>query len=292
MCYNIEVNDYSLEICRILFERISLITCITFDDISPAFLSTVKFQSLLDILSRLRVPCTFFVVPGKGFSSSSDFEFKSSLRSTLSLGHELSLHGYEHILNEFGYLSWRSYGISLSVIPLPSFDKQSRNLQQAIDVFRRLTGVRPFGFRAPYYRCNDQTLNALSSLGFRYDSTKTLFRPAHGARVRFRWSRHCRPHRSHGLVEIAVTGDYTYNLNNVNFSNSLKRAIRDFEWVMSDEGVFVMNIHPHQSDANLLYKFLKEFVKEVYNRTCFYRLIDVALMNSPSKFPIQSSIRN
>jgi hypothetical protein len=120
----------------------------------------------------------------------------------------------------------------------------------------------------------------------------TVFKPAHAAHLRVKWLSHCKPHRVHGLLEIPVTGDYTYDLNTTNFSISLKRAIRDFEWVTSGEGVFVMNIHPRPSDANLLYKFLKEFVKELRNRTCFSRLVDVALIGDPSKSPIQYSTRN
>jgi hypothetical protein len=55
----------------------------------------------------------------------------------------------------------------------------------------------------------------------------------------------------------------------------LERAVRDFEWIMSCDGVFVMNIHPNVPDINLLSKFLQTLCKELGNRTEFFRLVDI-----------------
>lgn len=251
----------------------NLNTSITFDDLSPAYLSTAKFKSLLDVLSQINIPCTFFVVPGHPFSF--DPGFKSCLRTALGSGHEISLHGYKHTKNEFGYLSARTSSIPLSFVPLPTYNEQKENLEQATRVLTRLTGVRPSGFRAPFYLYNNETLKALSSLGFKYDSSKTLFKPAHANHLRIRWLLDCKPHKLHGLNEIPVTGDYTYGMNKIDFSNSMKRAVRDFEWVTSRGGVFVVNIHPNMLDINLLGKFLHTLYKELDGKTEFSRLVDI-----------------
>lgn len=261
-----------------------MITSITFDDVSPAYLSKGSFDSLLDLLDRIGISCTFFVVPGQFVPPFSlDADFKSCLKDALRLGHEISLHGYRHTTNEFGYVSLHNFSVPLSRLPLPSFDKQKNRMEQGLTILTQLTGVRPLGFRAPFYLYNDQTMKVLTNLGFKYDSTMTVFKPAHAAHLRVKWLSHCKPRRVHSLVEIPVTGDYTNDLDITNFSSSLRRAIRDFEWVMSSEGVFVMNIHPHQSDANLLCKFLQELIKKLYNRTCFSRLVDVALIDGSNK---------
>jgi peptidoglycan/xylan/chitin deacetylase (PgdA/CDA1 family) len=212
-------------------------------------------------------------VPGRSFPVETDFDF--CLKTALGLGHELSLHGYKHTKNEFGYLSVRTLSIPLSIVPLPTFDEQRKNIEQAVKVFTRLTGVRPSGFRAPFYLYNKETLRALSNLNFKYDSSETVFKPAHGDHLRVRWLHDCKPHSLYGLLEIPVTGDYTYDLNNINFCKSLKRAVRDFEWIMSRHGVFVVNIHPNVSEMNLLGKFLQILCKELDGRTEFIRLVDI-----------------
>jgi predicted deacetylase len=250
-----------------------LITSITFDDISPAYLSTLKLRWLIDLLNEMNILCTFFVVPDLNANSSHKSEFASCVKTASDFGHELSLHGYRHTKNEFGYL----YPVPLPVIPLPPLKKQKECIAQAKEVLIQLTGMSPLGFRAPFYLYNNATLKALSSLNFKYDSSKTVFKPTHGARLRVRWTRNCNPHRVHGIIEIPLTGDYTFNLKNSNFSDSVKRALRDFEWTKSRNGVFVMTIHPNRLNRALLRLFLQALVDKLHGKTDFVRLVDVNL---------------
>jgi peptidoglycan/xylan/chitin deacetylase (PgdA/CDA1 family) len=247
-----------------------LITSITFDDISPAYLSTSELKWLINVVNQLEIKCTFFVVV-KSFSIKE--EFSTYLRSCLKNGHELALHGYRHVKNEFGYF----YPVPMPFIPLPLFSRQKGYIEQAIMAFARLTGVRPLGFRAPFYLHNDLTIKVLSNLNFKYDSSKTLFKPTHGNRFRIRWSRYCKPHKVQNIIEIPVTGDYTYNLKSEYPHASLKRALRDFEWVKSRNGVFIVTIHPHQMRKNMLYSFLQMLVDKLQGKTDFVRLVDVNL---------------
>lgn len=249
-----------------------MITCFTFDDVSPAYLTTLELKRLVDFIDEMNVKCTLFVVP-KGYEScSANEEFVSCLRTALDHGHELALHGYMHTKNEFGCY----YPIPLP-IPFPTFKKQRERLEKGMRKLIDLTGVRPLGFRAPFYLHNNATLRALSSLGFRYDSSATIFKPAHGMRLRMRWLSDCKPFVTEGVVEIPVSGDYTYSLKNSDFYDFLRRAIRDFEWIESRGGVFVLNNHP-QRLSETGYRFLKTFVKKLSKRMDFLRLYDVAEM--------------
>lgn len=93
-----------------------MITSSTLDDISPAaYLSAVQFRSILDTLDEIGLHCTFFIVPGEDSSHFFEPDYESCLKNSLSLGHELSLHGYNHSKNEFGYLSVGSWSIPLSI---------------------------------------------------------------------------------------------------------------------------------------------------------------------------------
>lgn len=253
-----------------------MITSITFDDIAPNYLSSNNFQLILDMLSKNNLSSTFFVVPGSNSANSFEPDFKSCLANALDSGHEIALHGYRHIKHEFGYIVIGNYNLPLSFLPIPSLEKQQQILEEATASLTELTGVRPVGFRAPFYLLNNQTLKVLSNLNYKYDSSKTMFKPAHHARFRLRWLLNCKPHREQSLIEIPVTGDYTFNLTSEILSNSLMNAIRDFEWIRSHEGVFVINIHPNYVvDLRVLDRFLSLFIKATKKRTDFRRLVDL-----------------
>lgn len=246
---------------------INLMSSLTFDDISPAYIASSELGRLIEFLNELDVQCTFFVVP----SSLEDKEFISHLKMAREYGHELALHGYLHVKNEFGIL----YPIPLP-FPIPSFEKQREHLKKGIEKMLTSTGVKPLGFRAPYYLYNNASLKALSSLGFHYNSSSTLFKPAHKLRLRLRWARRFKPFVTNGIVEISVSGDYTYDLETSNdFSFRLRRALKDFEWVKSNGGVFVLNNHPQQIKEKS-YLFLGTLVKKLSKQTDFLKLYDIA----------------
>lgn len=247
---------------------INLISSLTFDDISPAYITSSELERLIEFLDELDVQCTFFVVP----SSLEGKKFISHLKMARAYGHELALHGYLHVKNEFGIL----YPIPLP-LPIPSLEKQREHLKKGIEKMLTLTGVNPLGFRAPYYLHNNASLKALSSLGFRYDSSSTLFKPAHKLRLRLRWARKFKPFVTDGIVEVPVSGDYTYAIKDNNLSFPLRRALKDFEWLESNGGVFVLNNHPQRINENS-YLFLRTLVKKLSKQTDFLRLCDIAEM--------------
>lgn len=197
------------------------------------------------------------------------------LKSADKMGHELgqhgTLHGKNSFISEFG---------CLLPLPLPGYRKQKERLEKGMNSFTRIVGRKPLGFRAPFYLHNTQTLKALANLGYKYDSSKTVFKPTHGLTFR---GRLCRPLISdvEGMKQIPVTGDYTYYLSDSTFSNALKRAIRDFEWVnsfRSDNSVFVLNNHPNRladTEFELLGTFLKIIVRRLSPKTKFMRLMDL-----------------
>lgn len=141
--------------------------------------------------------------------------------------------------------------------------------------FIDLTGVKPRGFRAFFYLHNSMTFKALSALNFGYDSSKTIFKPTHYSLTRVRVARKVKPFRIHGVREIPVTGDQTYDLSNHNYHHSLRWAWKDFEWARSQRTLFVLNNHPNSSDVKVLFRFLKTFTKEVRAKTDFLRLSDI-----------------
>jgi peptidoglycan/xylan/chitin deacetylase (PgdA/CDA1 family) len=241
---------------------------LTFDDISPSYLTSSELTQIIDFFNDLNVACTFFVVPDNNMLRASE-EFKATLRYAMSCGHEIALHGYMHRKNEFGIL----YPLPLP-IPIPSLGKQKELIRKGVERLFDLIKIKPEGFRAPFYMHNSNTTRALAELGFKYDSSATVFKTTHCSSFRIKWLDCFGPFITSGIIEIPVTGDYTYNLGNYGFTRSLKIAMRDFDLTMLSSGVFVINNHP-----NCLYnngaELLKVLIKKLEGLTTFAKLVDI-----------------
>jgi predicted deacetylase len=246
---------------------------LSFDDISPSYITTEKLTEVIRFADELGIPCTFLVVPDrKTCHGSSDFTLE--LTRAIDSGHELSLHGYSHTRNEFG-ISYPPPHFASLPIPFPTLQKQEQLLKEGRKKLLKLTGVRTEGFRAPFYLYNSNTLKALANLGFKYDSSATFFKTTHCSRFRVRWLHSSSPFISKGIVEIPVTGDYTYNLDTMKPSSVLRTAIRDFELVRSSEGVFVLNNHPAKFQERE-YRFLKTLIRKIRGEVTFRTLVNIA----------------
>jgi len=241
-------------------------TAITFDDLSSNYVSYSMLEQLLAFLHDVNIPGTLFVIP-KNYDQNSEENYTRLLRKAKICGHEIALHGYSHTKNEFGYLI---------PIPLPGFERQKKLLRMGKEYLQKCLGESPLGFRAPSYRHSKTTLRALVSLDFKYDSSKTVFKPTHGMRFRFKTSLLPNLTKMGPLFEIPVTADYTYNLDATCFKQLLKLARDDFNWIRGLDGIFVVNNHINRS-GTLGFKFLRTLIDESRDETDFVRLKDLIL---------------
>ena len=69
-------------------------TAITFDDISPDYVPIPKLKQLLDLLDRMGIVSTLFVIPDSRGVRLPKGEFVDLLRAAIDMGHEVGLHGY------------------------------------------------------------------------------------------------------------------------------------------------------------------------------------------------------
>ena len=84
--------------------------------------------------------------------------FPEILRRTIAEGHELGIHGYDHVY-------WHDY-----VVGLPEA-KVASEVDAALDEYRRIVGAVPEGFAAPGWQCGEGSLAALERGPFRYHSS-------------------------------------------------------------------------------------------------------------------------
>ncbi len=106
----------------------------------------VAIPRILDLLDELEIKATFFT-PGWTID-----QFTESCRGIISRGHEMAAHGYLHE---------RLAEISL--------ESERGVFERSMKSFEKL-GVKPEGFRAPYWLISDRTLELVKELGFKYDS--------------------------------------------------------------------------------------------------------------------------
>ncbi len=110
------------------------------------FAPNVAIPRILDLLDKHEIKATFFT-PGWTVD-----RFTESVEEIVSRGHELAAHGYLHE--------------RLAEI---SMEAEEQAFQRGLAAFERV-GVRPQGFRAPYWLISDRTIDLVIRLGFKYDS--------------------------------------------------------------------------------------------------------------------------
>ena len=110
------------------------------------FAPKVAIPRILDMLERHNIKATFFV---PGWTADN---FPDSVRDIVKRGHEVGAHGYTH--ERLAELSWE-------------FEEQV--FEKSLNALKKL-GVKPEGFRAPYWLISDRTIERIKQFGFKYDS--------------------------------------------------------------------------------------------------------------------------
>jgi peptidoglycan/xylan/chitin deacetylase (PgdA/CDA1 family) len=108
----------------------------------------VGVPRILRMLAREGLDATFFV-PGLTVD-----RYPATVEQILAGGHELGHHGYCHK-------------------PFHLFDEagRRREIERGLASFERVAGVRPDGFRAPWWELSEDAPDLLAEYGFSYDSS-------------------------------------------------------------------------------------------------------------------------
>ncbi|MFC9335732.1 polysaccharide deacetylase [Arthrobacter sp. NPDC057009] len=108
----------------------------------------VAVPRLLQILARQEVRGTFFI---PGFTAES---YPDVVRQIVDGGHEVAHHGYLHE-------------------PMQGIDAvtEASYLDRGLEALEKVTGIRPVGYRAPWWELNWHSPALLADRGFLYDSS-------------------------------------------------------------------------------------------------------------------------
>ncbi|MEB2836054.1 MAG: polysaccharide deacetylase [Desulfurococcales archaeon] len=112
------------------------------------FAERAGLAKVLDVLERHGVKATFFV-PGWVAA-----RYPHLVRAITKRGHEVAAHGFMH-----------------ERLDTLNREDEMRVFELAEHMIKHVTGSRPLGFRAPYWRWSSSTLEIVAKRGYLYDSS-------------------------------------------------------------------------------------------------------------------------
>lgn len=195
----------------------------------------IGMPRLLGLLDHVGVPATFFV---PGYIAE---HHPRMMEAIVRSGHEVGVHGYLH-----------------EKLAALSEDEEEAILRQCLTLLEKSTGVRPTGYRAPWFETNPWTADVLSRNGISYGASEM------GDDVPYR-------HPS-GLVEIpgqwlledweqfAFNADPAWGFSPENCGKVFDLWWREFE-AMHDFGCcFVLTLHPWLSGRPSRVRMLEDLI--------------------------------
>lgn len=106
-------------------------------------------RNIIELLKKYNYNSTFFVM-GKDAQRSSD-----SISYIADNGFEIANHSFSHST------AWKNL----------SYEKKKDEILKCEKIIQEVTSIKTIGFRAPFYQIDIETLNILSDLNYRYDSS-------------------------------------------------------------------------------------------------------------------------
>ncbi|HEY4990040.1 MAG TPA: polysaccharide deacetylase [Opitutaceae bacterium] len=190
---------------------------------------------LLGLLDHVGVPATFFV---PGYIAE---HHPRMMEAIVRSGHEVGVHGYLH-----------------EKLAALSEGEEEAILRQCVTLLEKSTGVRPTGYRAPWFETNPWTADVLSRNGIGYGASEM------GDDVPYR--------HPNGLVEIpgqwlledweqfAFNADPAWGFSPENCGKVFDLWWREFE-AMHDFGCcFVLTLHPWLSGRPSRVRMLEDLI--------------------------------
>ena len=196
---------------------------------SPAYMARGEFGSevgmprLLELYDKFSIKTTFFT-PGHTIDTWPDIA-----KEVLERGHEMAHHGYYH---ENPTKIER--------------DTEERLIELALETFDRVLGMRPRGYRSPYWDYSDSTLGLVEKHGFEYDSSLMArdLVPYRPRRWQINWESASQKGKASKVLEIPTS------------------------WYLDDFPplAYVTGIQPGQQDTETAFRRWKDIFDYAYER--------------------------
>jgi peptidoglycan/xylan/chitin deacetylase (PgdA/CDA1 family) len=198
----------------------------------------VGVPRLLELLDHLAVPATFFV---PAYIAE---QHPRMVGEIVARGHELGLHGYLH--EKLAYLSET---------------QEEEVLLRSIAILTRVSGVRPTGYRAPWFEVNPWTATLLERNGVEYCASEMgddvpYFHPNGLVEIPGQWM-------LEDWEQFAFSADPQWGFIPENCAKVFDLWWREYE-AMCDFGCcFVLTLHPWLSGRPSRVRLLEELVTAI-----------------------------
>jgi undecaprenyl phosphate-alpha-L-ara4FN deformylase len=176
--------------------------------------------------------------------------FPGVLRRTVAEGHELGIHGNDHVY-------WHDFALTLDEPAL------AREIDAAIAAFEAIVGGFPAGFAAPGWQCGEAALAALERRPFTYQSSTRGDRP-YRARCGDLQTR---------LPEIPTTLPTVDELLGQGIEG--ERLVEIYERSLPDAGLAVLTVHA-EVEGGPYAAFFDRLLERLSGRVRFRRLVEIA----------------
>ncbi|MBU3107484.1 polysaccharide deacetylase family protein [Clostridium gasigenes] len=226
-------------------------------------------QSVVDLLAVMdkhSAKGSFMIMNGGAQDS------KVSLTNAIKNGHEIGLHGTDHMttLSAENYVpeakvhghqppvTWHEFeGPHFKGL---AYDEQFRRLKSCYDDIVTNFNVKPVSFSAPQVGLSENTIAALTNLGGKYSSNFVGDKPGFAY---------------HNVIEVPYLGDYTWDVNKTNYNESLEAACRDLDRIVSEGGVMTLILHTirHTADNPERTQWLNDFLTYADTKNVWYSTI-------------------
>jgi peptidoglycan/xylan/chitin deacetylase (PgdA/CDA1 family) len=199
------------------------------------FGAEVGVPRLLELYGRYDIKTTWFT-PGHTVDT-----FSKQCQKILEAGHEFGHHGYYH-----------------EIPPGLTPDTEKRLVDLAFKSFKNKLGIRPTGYRSPYWDYSDATMDIVEEFGFTYD-TSLMGRdlvPYHPRRWVVQWEKGNIPGKASKLLEVPVnwylddfpplayTGTPATGMQDTETILRRWRDIFDYGYERVDNAVYASCVHP------------------------------------------------
>ena len=196
------------------------------------------------------------VLPGPQIARS----FPNVLRRAVAEGHELGVHGYDHIY-------WHDRAVSLEA------GEVAAEVDRAVAVFRDIVGRDPEGFAAPGWQCSAATLVCLDRGPFTYHSSTRGVRP-YRPRIDGIEGR---------LPEIPTTAPTLDEL--LGLGMSVDDAVDSMQRSLTDDRANILTVHA-EVEGGACYSAFSTLLDKIQPTTCFVRLVDIARTLDIARLPV------
>ena len=144
------------------------------------------FETVVDWLDAMGLPCTFFWVPKPGQAETCHRLWGPVLRDAMGRGHDIQLHGYAHSgCLEFGVPQASTRRANARPFDEYEADRELWEAQhslaplrakvaEGISIYRELFGAEPVVFRSPCLGVCPAMYEALAACGIRFSSSRTV----------------------------------------------------------------------------------------------------------------------